>query len=80
MNGSYLFNRFQLDDDLIFDNQVDTETDIDLYTFVNDRHSFFRFNFQTALLQFVDQYSLVRRFKQTRAKTLCILKAASTIC
>ena len=56
---------FGLDHNSAFHDQVSSEAAIKFYIFVDERHRFLAFNFQTQLLQFVSQAGLVRGLQQS---------------
>ncbi len=58
-----LFDRFQLDNDLTIDEQVDSIATVDKDVFVNHRQSGLALKIQLALSELMSKTSLIGRFK-----------------
>jgi hypothetical protein len=64
------FDRFDLDDHLIFNDQVCPKADIKSHVFVNDRDRLLAFDAKSASFQFSRKYRLINRLEQTGTETL----------
>lgn len=74
MHGHKVFNRLQLDNQLVFHDQIRTETLVKRHPSKRYRNRFLAHDTQTALLKQLGQNRFMHRFKQARPQLLVKVK------
>ena len=73
MNWQDLFCRFQLKNDLVFNDNIGFESNIQFYRLINNGNTFLSKHSETKFSELVNKYFLIDRFKEPRTEDLMYL-------